>query len=153
MNNNVIETDAVIGSETEKQEGDTTMNKKVYEFRKLNATDTFLMFKVLSKMNINEIAKGINADSVKGMIGNPSNADATTVGIAVMMEIVNVILTNLPKCENEIYQLLSRTSNLKVDEIQKMDFATFTDMVIDFVKKDEFKDFIKVVSKLFKPVN
>ena len=153
MNNNVIGTDAVIGTATEKQEGDTTMNKKVYEFRKLNATDTFLMFKVLSKMNINEIAKGINADSVKEMIGNPSNVDATTVGIAVMMEIVNVLLSNLPKCENEIYQLLASTSNLKVHDIQKMDFATFTGMVIDFVKKEEFKDFVSVVSKSFKLVN
>lgn len=152
MNSNVIETDTVIGTDAEKQEGDITMEKKVYEFRKLNATDTFLMFKILSKMNINEIAKGINTDSVKEMMGDPSKVDATTVGVAVMMEIVNVLLSNLPKCENEIYQLLSNTSNLKVHDIQKMDFATFTEMVIDFVKKEEFKDFVSVVSRLFKSV-
>lgn len=153
MNNNVIESTTDIGVETEEKEGDITMNEKVYTFRKLNATDTFLMFKVMSKLNINEIAKSINADSVKALINDPNKADATNVGIAVMMEMVNVLLSNLPKCENEIYQLLSNTSNLKVHEIQKMDFATFVEMVIDFVKKEEFKDFVVVVSKSFKSVN
>ena len=152
MNTNVIESAAVIGAETEKQESDITTTEKVYTFRKLNATDTFLMFKILSKININEVAKGINADSVKEMIGDPSKKDATTVGVAVMMEMVNVLLSNLPKCENEIYQLLANTSNMKVNDIQKMDFITFTEMVIDFVKKEEFKDFVVVVSRLFKSV-
>jgi hypothetical protein len=36
-----------------------------------------------------------------------------------------------------------------VEEVGKLDFPTFTEMVIDFVKKPEFRDFIKVVSKLF----
>lgn len=153
MNNNVIESTAAIGVETSKKEGDTTMNEKAYTFRKLNATDTFLMFKVLSKIGINDIADGINADSMKKLIKDHKDGDATNVGIAVATGMVNVLLTNLPKCENEIYQLLSNTSNMTVDEIQQMDFAAFMEMVIDFVKKEEFKDFFKVVSRSFKPVN
>lgn len=148
MNTNVIESAAVIGAETEKQEGDITMKK--YNFRTLNATDTFLMFKILSKINIKEVAQGINADGVKELIDGKK--DASAVGVAVMMEMVNVILSNLPKCENEIYQLLANTSNMDVKTIQELDFITFTEMVIDFVKKEEFKDFVLVVSRLFKSV-
>ena len=79
--------------------------------------------------------------------------NATMVGISVMLEIANVIIGNLPKCETEIYQLLSNVSNLSVEEVKGLGFATFAEMVLDFVKKDEFRDFIKVVSKSFKVAN
>ena len=143
MNTNVIESASAIGADTATEGGIT-----IYEFRKLNATDTFLMFKILSKININDLVKGITADSVKDVVGG----DTTALGMAVMMEMVGLLLTNLPKCENEIYQLLENTSNLTVAEIKALDFATFTEMVIDFVKKEEFRDFVKVVSKSFKLV-
>jgi hypothetical protein len=45
--------------------------------------------------------------------------------------------------------MLSNTSNLSVEQVEKLEFPIFTEMVIDFVKKPEFRDFIKVVSKLF----
>lgn len=67
-----------------------------------------------------------------------------------MLEVANVIFSNLPKCENDIYQLLSQTSNLNVKEIKALSFVDFTKMVLDFVKKDEFKDFTKVVLEFLK---
>ena len=67
-----------------------------------------------------------------------------------MTEIADVILGNLPKCKDDIYQMLSQTSNLSVAQVKKLPLAQFTEMVIDFIKKEEFRDFIKVVSKLFK---
>ncbi len=129
-------------------------NKKVYEFRTLCSDDMFIMFQIVSKIGINEFKESIkeimsgfvNATSEKGE-GN--DQQTTVLGISVILEIANVVLGNLPKCKDEIYQILSQTSNLKVDQIRKMDVVTFTEMVIDFVKKEEFKDFLRVVSKLF----
>jgi hypothetical protein len=46
--------------------------------------------------------------------------------------------------------MLSNTSNLTVNQVKELDFATFAEMVIDFIKKEEFKDFFRVASKLFK---
>lgn len=156
MNNNVIESMAVNGMETEK-EGDITMNaiKPAYTFRMLNSTDVFLMFKIISKIGINDFAKSFDKDSIKELLDSAkSDGSATTmIGISVMLDMANAILGNLPKCESEIFQMLSNTSNLTVDQVKALDFATFTEMVIDFVKKEEFKDFIKVVSRLFKPAN
>ena len=149
MNKNVIEPVTAEGTGTEIQEGGITMKEPVYTFRKLNSTDTFLMFKILGKIGINEFTDCFNKDSVKEMLAGGSNA-ATSVGISVMLEAANVIIGNLPKCEQEIYQMLSQTSNLTVEQVKELDFVTFFEMVIDFVKKDEFKDFIKVVSALFK---
>ena len=149
MNKNVIEPVAAEGTGTVKQEGGITMMEPVYTFRTLNSTDTFLMFKILGKVGINEFTDCFNKNSVKEMLTGRSNT-ATAVGISVMLEAANVIIGNLPKCEQEIYQMLSQTSNLSVKQVKELDFATFIQMVIDFVKKDEFKDFIKVVSALFK---
>ena len=153
--NTVIEPTAAEGVGTvNMQEGDITTSEKVYTFRTLQATDVFLMFKILGKIGINEFAESFGKESVQKMITGLTGENgvanfARTAGIAVTLEVVNVILGNLPKCDREIFQMLSTTSNLSVEQVEKLDFPTFTEMVIDFVKKPEFRDFIKVVSKLF----
>lgn len=153
MKENVIVPVAVEGTGTVNQEGDITM----YTFRKLNSTDMFLMFKIIGKIGVNEFTACFEKDAVKDMIakavsGEPNDKAITVVGISVIMEMANVILGNLPNCESEIYQMLSNTSNLTVEQIKELDIATFTNMVVDFIKKEEFKDFIKAVSALFKSV-
>ena len=153
MNKNVIEPITAEGVGTEKQEGG------IYTFRKLNSTDTFLMFKIISKIGINEFAECFNKDNVKNMIqkysgkGDTNDKGLAVIGMSVMFDLVGIITSNLHKCENEIYQLLSNTSNLTVEQVKTLDFTVFTEMVIEFIKKEEFKDFIKVVSKSFKLVN
>lgn len=147
MNNNVIAPNVAEGTVTGKQEGDIT-TEKVYTFRTLKSTDTFLMFKILEKINIKEFASCFDNDTVKQMV--KKGKDASVVGISVVTEMANVVICNLPKCEEEIYQMLSNTSNLSVEEVKDLDFVTFVEMVVDFIKKPEFKDFLKVVSGLFK---
>lgn len=136
------------GVETVYQEGDITVK---YEFRKLASPDMFLMFKILGKIGVNEFADTFGKENIQKLLGGGAGAVnfVQSVGIAVAFEMVNVILNNLPKCEHEIYQLLSNTSNLSVDEVKDLDMVTFTEMVIDFIKKPEFKDFTRVASKLF----
>lgn len=128
--------------------------EKPYVFRKLSAVDVFPMFKIIGAIGINEFTACFEKDGIKNMIasftGESGEDMSSIVGISVILEIANVIIGNLPKCENEIYQILSQTSNLSVAQVKKLDMAVFFEMVIDFVKKEEFKDFIKVVSKLFK---
>ena len=157
MSKNVIEPMTAEGMGTVNQEGGITMEMPVYTFRKLNSTDVFLMFKILGKIGINDFTACFEKDTVKQMIatvtGESKNNATAMVGFSVILEMANVIIANLPKCEVEIYQMLSQTSNLTVDEVKSLDFIVFTEMVIDFIKKEEFKDFIKVVSKLFKSVN
>lgn len=125
----------------------------VYTFRNLKSTDMFLMFKIIGKIGVNEFTACFDKDTVKKMIatakGKNDNA-AQVVGMSVMLEMANVITNNLAKCETEIYQLLSDVSGMAVKEIEDMDFVTFTEMVLDFIMKDEFRDFVKVVSKRFK---
>lgn len=155
MNTNVIEPIIAEGVGTVNQEGDITMKNTVYTFRTLESTDMFVMFQILKKIGIKEFASCFEKQTVKQMVKDAlngesdGNSEERTVGIAMFLEIADIIIGNIPKCENDIYTLLSNTSNLTVDQVKKLDFITFTEMVIDFVKKDEFKDFVKVVSRLF----
>lgn len=122
--------------------------EKLYTFRPLEASDVFVMSKIIGAIGVNEFTTCFGGDFVEAMQGKGGAVDA--VGAAVFLNIASVIFKNLPKCENDIYQMLANVSGMTTKEIKKLDFVTFTEMVIDFVKKDEFRDFIKVVSRLFK---
>lgn len=141
--------------------------EKPYTFRKLSAEDVFPMFNIIKKIGLNEfkdfIAKGefkniVSAFTKNETAENVENAEnetaendiVTSVGISIFVELANVIICNIPKCEDDIFKLLSSTSNLEVEQVRKLGLADFAEMIIDFVKKEEFGDFIKVVSKLFK---
>lgn len=131
-------------------------NEKPYTFRKLSSDDMFLMFSILGKIGIREFKHAFSGDALDTLVasfkqseGGDSAKTLTAIGVSVGFDAVDMILNNLPKCANEIYQLLAQTSGLKVNTI-KADAILFTEMVIDFVKKEEFPAFFKVVSKLFK---
>lgn len=132
-----------------------------YTFRKLGAPDIFLMVKIIGKIGLNELKTVFEADGLQNLImsvfakekekGKDDETSMISVGVSVSLELANTILSNLPKCEKEIYQLLAQTSNLSVDEITAPGNAVmFFEMLIDFIKKDEFKDFFKAASRLFK---
>lgn len=128
------------------------INNKVYEFRKLGARDIFPMVKILKAIGVNKFAQCFENENVKKALasfqeGNESNE---MVGTAVMLEIAQVIMEGLDKCEEDIFKLLASVSNLTEEEIKNLDIATFAEMIIDFIKKDDFKDFIQAVSKSFK---
>lgn len=127
------------------------------EFKQLKSSDMFIMFKIINKVGLNEIKNQLEpktieklVDSFKGK-GKAKDKDSLmySVGLSVSIEMVNVIIGNLPKCEDEIYTLLSRVSGKSKKEISELDMVTFTEYIVEFVKKDEFKDFTKVALKLF----
>lgn len=131
-----------------------TENEKVYELRELTADDVFPMFQIISKIGIKEFKDCFASESVRNVIGNMTagkeNSDLSTVGLAVAVDIAGVLCSNLPKCKDEIYQFLAQISGMKKEKIAKLPMVTFFEMVIDVIKKPEFKDFFTVVSRLFK---
>jgi hypothetical protein len=127
---------------------------KPYTFRKLSADDMFLMFTIIKKIGVAEFKRCFEGEALEALVKTfkNSNGDAkamTAVGVAVGFDVVDIVLGNLPRCKEEVYQILEQTSNLTVDVI-RADALLFTEMVIDFLKKEEFPAFIKVVSKLFR---
>lgn len=123
---------------------------KTYELRSLTSDDIFPMFQIISKIGIREFKSCFESPDVKAAIAKSEGTDLNSVGLAVMLDIGGTVLANVPKAKDDIYLLLSQLSGLTNQEIGALPMATFAQMVIDVIRKDEFKDFFQVVSRLFK---
>lgn len=131
-----------------------TNTAKAYELRTLCAEDVFPMFKIISKIGIKEFKSCFESEDVKEAIKSATNGenqnDLEVIGLGVALEIASVIMANIPQAKEDIYLFLAQVSGMSKDDIRNLPISTFTEMIIDVVKKEEFKDFFGVVSKLFK---
>lgn len=131
--------------------------QKKYTFRKLEATDIGLITKLIAKIGVNKIAVVFKSEEVrklfaKNNVEDESNEDDNpmlTIGAVVVTELVQLIAEAYDRCEADLHNLLSSTSNLSVEEVQKLELGEFFEMLFDFFKKDEFVDFLKPVLKSF----
>lgn len=132
------------------------MDEVKFELRGLKSDDMFPMFGILSKIGFKDLKNSLTPDRVAELISafqkqDGSDADMSTyLGFNIIVEAVEIIMKNLPSCKMEIYTLLSSLSGMTVKQIADLDMVTFTEMIIAVVQKEEFKDFFKVVAKLFK---
>lgn len=130
------------------------VQEKKYKLKKFTSKHIFLMFKLLSNIGFKDFKKAFESDEIKGKIKKASKNERAElfqiVGIEAAMGILDIILSNLDKCEKDLYKLLAAVSNLNEDEIMELSGADFASMIIDFVQKEDFMDFFKVVSRLFK---
>lgn len=135
------------------------MSEATYTLRSLQGADIFPMSAIIKKIGVKEFKNAFQDEEIKGLVQSINNGDmskdaaANQAGMAVILNIVDVVLGNLPRAEKDIYKFLASLSGMKPDEVAALPMATFTGMVIDVIQKDEFKDFIKVVSRLFKSAN
>ena len=128
-----------------------TATEKKYELRSLNASDIFMMSKILSSIGIKEFRKCFDSENIGELVKGTKSVDAAAkVGVAVMFDIAGIVLDNLPSCEKYVYAFLANLSGMQADEIASMPMATFAEIVVDVIKKEDFRDFMKVVSRLFK---
>ena len=130
-----------------------TEEVKPYTFRKLGTTDMFLMFKVLNKLGFKEFKdnEGLKKTLFVFMGGTTAGkVDVNKIGMDIFFEVAAIITEALPKAEEEIYNLLSSLSGIKVADIKNQSPAVTLEMIVDLIKAEEFKDFFSVVLKLFK---
>lgn len=143
---------------------------KPYTFRKLGAKDIVPMTRIIKNIGLKEFRtflEGDGIDKIMAMFKSKSADEASdeatdeatapndeksieAIGLSLALEVADIVFTNLEKCENDIFAFLASVAEMDVDDVRKLDLATFAEMVIDFFKKDEFKDFFKVVSRSFK---
>lgn len=127
---------------------------KKWVFRRLTAKDIWLVTPILKKVGINNIRKCFNQDIIGGLVdfADKKNYDdqvnAATFG--AMLEFLQIVVEGADSCENDLFNLLSKTSNLSRAEVENLDPVELPLMIIDFVKKEEFKSFFKVAQSLVK---
>lgn len=125
-----------------------------YTFRKLTAKDIFPMCSLISRFGVSEFKKAFDPEMISQLVDDKGEVSmdklSSIVGINIVFDMAGIIMENLPKCESQVFSFLASVSDKKPEEIENMSPADFASMVIDFVKKEEFKDFFKAVSKLLK---
>ena len=118
-----------------------------YEIRDFKSKDIFPMAKIISKIGVKEFKQCFESDSVRTMI---KGGDVQAIGIAIALDMGGVIISHLPDAEKEIYMFISNMTGLKQKELEDCGLAEFAEMLVAIFKKEDFVDFISVVSKLFK---
>lgn len=121
---------------------------KQYEFRKLEPSDLFMVIRLVKKIGLDNLSKSFEGQKIASLLQDGNNE--TQVGMAVVFDIAQVVIDRIADCENEIYDLLEKTSNLTKKEIKSLDIDVFIQMIIDFVQKEDFKKAFTTVMSLFK---
>ena len=133
-----------------------------YELRKLQSKDVFSMLRIINKIGVKEFKGVLESDAVKQAIASTTTPQPTAsgepepkvetdkIGMTVALEIVNVLIMNIPSCEDDIYTFLSSLSGLKKKDVQELEMNVFFSMIMDVFKKQEFASFFGDVSKLVK---
>lgn len=135
----------------------------VYEMRKLQAQDIIPFTNLISKINVKEIAACFGKDRITKMVENASkkleneNTENTTdeknenfvetLGYDAALEIVDVILRNLPNCEKPLFEFIASLTGQKADTIRTMELPDLIEQIKLFIQKDELQAFMKAAAK------
>ena len=118
-----------------------------YEIRNLCSKDIFPMSKIISKIGFSQLKTCFESDAVRDMA---KKKDVEGAGLAVVLDIAGIIISNLSNCETELYKFLADITSAKVEELKEDSLSDFAELIVAVVQKEEFKDFIGVVSRLLK---
>lgn len=131
--------------------------QKPYTLRELCAKDVFPMVKIIRKIGLKDIGKAFNPEEIKAITESVSEEEnatvdsiAETVGVAVVLKIVDVILENLEAAEQEIFGFLGGLAGMTADEVGSLPMDVFFEMLMDTFQSKEFVGFMKVVSRFLK---
>ena len=148
---------AWLGQNEQTIEPDEQTEQKPYTLRALCAKDVFPMVKIIRKIGLKDIGKAFNPDEIKAITESVSEEEnatidsiAETVGVAVVLKIVDVILENLEAAEQEIFGFLGGLAGMTADEVGSLPMDVFFEMLVDTFQSKEFVGFMKVVSRFLK---
>ena len=125
-------------------ESEDTQEPKTYDLRPLVASDMGMICKIITTIGVRQFKECINIEQTED-----AKEDIKKVGFSVMLDIAGIIISNIPKAEEEIQVFLASLSGMKLAEIKNMPFADYGELIIEVVTKKEFQDFFKRVMKLF----
>jgi hypothetical protein len=144
---------------------------KKYEFRKLNSRDLFMIIKLLKKIGLDNFSKVLEKGNIKEIVDKFTDKDTKTtttktlkkaknketeyyqVGLAIGLEAGQVVIERLNECEDEIFEILSKTSNLEMKDLEEMPIDEFIEMIFDFVKLEDFQKLFQKAVSLLKSEN
>ena len=115
--------------------------ERPYTLRKLKDKDLFPMLQILKKIGIREFKDAF----IQVTSGEKSIKD---IGILTAFDIIDILVGNIGKAENEIYALWSDLSGIGIDDMKELEFGTLPLMIADTFSNMKDASFFRVLSKL-----
>lgn len=116
-------------------------------FRQLNSEDLFPLTTIIVKLGLGEF-KNIFSDPSALSVFEKDGKENTAKAVSLSLDIVGVVLTNLPKAEKEIYSFMASVSGQSEEQLRKMRASEFIEAIADFIHSEDTKDFGKALGKL-----
>lgn len=116
-------------------------------FRQLNSEDLFPLTTIIVKLGLGEF-KNIFSDPSALSVFEKDGKGNTAKAVSLSLDIVGVVLTNLPKAEKEIYSFMASASGQSEEQLRKMRASEFIEAIADFIHSEDTKDFGKALGKL-----
>lgn len=117
------------------------MIERPYTLRKFKDGDLSSMLQILKKIGIKDCKEAfIQAAS--------GEKNLKQIGILASFDLADILIGNLAKAEDEIYELYSRLSDIPVEDMKEMEFGTLPMMIYDSFREAKNTSFFKVLSKL-----
>lgn len=132
-----------------------------FNLRQLKAKDMGTMCRIITAIGIKQFRSILSGDTVKDVMdiakggkadGEDKASDIVSeiIGIHAAIDAVGIIMENYPKAENEIISFMASVSGMKVEEVKKLPFADYGQMMLEIVMKEDFKDFFRRVRALLR---
>ena len=123
---------------------------KAYTLRTLTADDMFPMFQIISKIGIKEFKHSFDNPEIIKAFRAEGGTNIESLGVEIAFDMAGVLMGNLPVAKDSIYTFLASVAGMTKQDIAALPMDVFFEMIIDVIKKDEFRDFFKAVKKLLK---
>ena len=120
-----------------------------YELRTLCSKDIFPLSKIIDKIGFSELKGIFSKPEIQKAI---QTGNESAVGISTAIELVSIVLNHLESIEEDLYKWLASVTGESVNTLRNDSMSDFVELLIAIVQKEEFADFIQVVSRFVKPV-
>lgn len=114
--------------------------ERPYTLRRLKDGDLFPLLKILKKIGIRDCKEAF----IQVASGEKS---VKQIGIMASFDIADILIGNLAKAEDEIYELWSDLSGIPAEKMKGMEFGTLPLMIMDTFSEARNTGFFRVLSR------
>lgn len=123
-----------------------------FTIRPFQAKDVFKAVRILSKVGLKEFKGLLDPENLQALMtgaGEDANDPdyERNVGIGIVLEALDILLTNVGKIEKDLYDWLGDLSG--TEDVASLPAGEFVQLLEAVVESDGFTDFFKEVSGWF----